>query len=263
MGKGVKRCLTYDANAPVSDSEVDAGATGNTSATGNVVPNSPVPPDATGDAASTDATIGLARIPSGVFAGTIVPPDAISATHSPAGLVAVPVASVQTPPPVQQPLPATPNLTGTPIPMVDLYYKDKNNEVASFYGIVIDDEKIKLRWVPGDTELLLNALPSPISAMQTPPIRRVLPTDFSPSAVPASKIADRMKRIRRKLSMYEAELSFFRAQMERFTTPPPGRITSVYSPAPARAQTVPRTPPTGSGTHSSPVVIGDSPVVLD
>ena len=235
-------------------------AAANTSAADDNVPNSPVPPDATGDAASTDARIGRARIPSGVFAGTIVPPDAISATHSPARLVAVPVESVQTPVSVQQPLPVTPDLTGTPIPMVDLFYKDKNGDGENFYGIVVDADKIKLRWVPGDTELILNALSSPSSAMQTPPIRRVLPTDFSPSAVPASKIAERMKRIRRKLAMYEAELSFFRAQMERCTTPPPGRITSVYSPAPARAQTVPTT---GSGTHSSPVVIGDSPVLLD
>ena len=240
-------------------------AAANTSATGSVVPNSPVSPDATGDAASTDARIGLARIPSGVFAGTTVPAGAISATHSPARLVAAPV---QTPVSVQQqqPLPVTPDFKSA-ISMVDLRINARDgDEACSYAGVLIrgDENDVRLCWLPGDAnELILSTLESPGSAMMTPPIRQVFATDFSPTAIPANQISARIKRINRKLSKYQAELSFFRAQLDHYATPPPCRITSVYSPVPARAQTVPTTPPTGSGTHSSPVVIGDSPVVLD
>ena len=236
-------------------------ATLNTSATGNVVPNSPIRSDATGDAASTDARIGLARIPSGVFAGTIVPPDAISATHSPASLVAVPV---QTPVSVQQqqPLPVTPDFKNA-ISMVDLRINARDgDEARSYAGVLIrgDENDVRLCWLPGDAnELILSTLESPGSAMMTPPIRHVLPTDFSPTAIPANQISARIKRINRKLCKYQAELSFFRSQLDHYATPPPCRITSVYSPA--------QTPPTGSGTHSSPVNLTksppSSPVVLD
>ena len=233
----------------------------NTSDAGSVVPNSPVPPDATGDAASTDARIGRARIPSGVFAGTKVPRDSISARHSPARLVASPV---QTPVSVQQqpPLSDTPDFKNA-ISMVDLRINPRDgDEARSYAGVLIrgDENDVRLCWLPGDAnDLILSTLESPGSAMMTPPIRHVLPTDFSPTAIPANQISARIKRINRKLCKYQAELSFFRSQLDHYATPPPCRITSVYSPA--------QTPPTGSGTHSSPVNLTksppSSPVVLD
>ncbi len=96
-------------------------------------------------------------------------------------------------------------------------------------------------------------------------VRRVLPTDSSPAAFSPEALANRMRRVRRKLCQLEAELAFLRTQQQHARhTPPPSRITSdPYSPVPARDQTVLNTPPTGHGTHSSPVVLGDSPVVLD
>jgi hypothetical protein len=135
--------------------------------------------------------------------------------------------------------------------------KDDENE----YGILCDyGNKIKVVWVPGE-EILDLTIATPPSAMLTPPLRRVLPTNASPAAFSPQATAVRVRRFRRKLCRLEAELTFLRAQQDH--TPPPSRITSdPYSPVPARAQTV-LTPPTGHGTNSSPVVIPDSPVVLD
>ena len=202
---------------------------------------------------------GDAGNPSGASPVLPVPQDPISNVQTPA-LVAVPVETVQTPAhlPEQQPLPVTPDLTGKRVEMIELHMtKEDENE----YGILCDyGDQYKVVWVPGE-QILDLCIATPPSAMATPPLRRVLPTDSSPAAFSPEALANRMRRVRRKLCRLEAELAFLRAQQDR--TPPPSRITSdPYSPVPARAQTV-RTPPTGHGTHSSPVVISDSPVVLD
>ena len=204
--------------------------------------------------------IGDAGITSGDPQALLVPQDPISNVQTPA-LVAVPVETVQTPAhlPEQEPT-LTPDLTRSKtIEMIELHMtKEDENE----YGILCDyGNKIKVVWVPGEEILDLSIATPPSAMMETPPLRRVLPTDSSPAAFSPDALANRMRRVRRKLCRLEAELAFLRAQQHH--TPPPSRITSdPYSPVPARAQTV-RTPPTGHGTHSSPVVISDSPVVLD
>jgi hypothetical protein len=203
--------------------------------------------------------IGDAGITSGASQALLVPQDPISNVQTPA-LVAVPVGSTPLTS-VQQPLPVTPDLTRRQtIEMIELHMtKDDENE----YGILCDygDDKYKVVWVPGEQILDLSFATPPSAMLTTPPLRRVLPTDSSPAAFSPQALANRMRRVRRKLCRLEAELAFLRAQQDH--TPPPSRITSdPYSPVPGRAQTV-RTPPTGHGTHSSPVVIGDSPVVLD
>jgi hypothetical protein len=204
--------------------------------------------------------IGDAGNPSGDPQALLVPQDPIPNVQTLPGLVAVPVGSTPLTS-VQQPLPATPDLTrrGQPIEMIELHMtKEDENE----YGIFCDyGDKYKVVWVPGE-QILNLCIATPPSAMATPPLRRVLPTDSSPAAFSPEALANRVRRIRRKVCRLQAELSFLRAQQDH--TPPPSRITSdPYSPVSGRAQTVPNTPPTGHGTHSSPVVIGDSPVVLD
>ena len=208
--------------------------------------------------------IGDAGNPSGDPQALLVPQDADSNVQTPA-LVAVPVETVQTPAhlPEQEPT-LTPDFTGQRVVMIHLHIKEADE---MYYGILCQEyNDIKVTWVPGEQDLSLLILPdaSPPSAMTTPPmstVRRVLPTNSSPAAFSPEALANRMRRVRRKLCQLEAELAFLRAQQDH--TPPPSRITSdPYSPVPARDQTV-RTPPTGHGTHSSPVVISDSPVVLD
>jgi hypothetical protein len=213
--------------------------------------------------------IGDAGNPSGASPVILVPQDPISNVQTSPGLVAVPVETVQTPArlPEQEPT-LTPDLTGKPVEMIELYVKDADE---MYYGILCQEyNDIKVTWVPGEQDLSLRILPdaTPPSAMTTPPmrtVRRVLPTDSSPAAFSPEALANRMRRVRRKLCQLEAELAFLRTQQQHARhTPPPSRITSdPYSPVPARDQTVLNTPPTGHGTHSSPVVIGDSPVVLD
>ena len=202
---------------------------------------------------------GDAGITPGDPQALLVPQDADSNVQTSPALVAVPVGSTPLTS-VQQPLPVTPDLTRRQaIEMIELHMtKEDENE----YGILCDyGNKIKVVWVPGEEILDLSIATPPSAMMETPPLRRVLPTDSSPAAFSPDALANRMRRVRRKLCRLEAELAFLRAQQDH--TPPPSRITSdPYSPVPARAQTV-RTPPTGHGTHSSPVVISDSPVVLD
>ena len=209
--------------------------------------------------------IGDAGITSGASPVILVPQDVDSNVQTSPGLIAVPVETVQTPAhlPEQEPT-LTPDFTGQRVEMIDLYIKEADE---MFYGILCqEDDDIKVTWVPGEQDLSLCILPdaTPPTAMRTPPmrtVRRVLPTNSSPAAFSPEALANRMRRVRRKLCQLEAELAFLRAQQDH--TPPPSRITSdPYSPVSGRAQTV-RTPPTGHGTHSSPVVIGDSPVVLD
>jgi hypothetical protein len=203
--------------------------------------------------------IGDAGITAGDPQALLVPQDPISNVQTSPGLIAVPVGSTPLPS-VQQPLPVTPDFTHRKtIDMIELHMtKDDENE----YGILCDyGNKYKVVWVPGEQALDL-CIATPPSAMLTPPLRRVLPTDSSPAAFSPEALANRMRRVRRKLCRLEAELAFLRAQQDH--TPPPSRITSdPYSPVPGRDQTVLNTPPTGHGTHSSPVVISDSPVVLD
>jgi hypothetical protein len=210
--------------------------------------------------------IGDAGITSGASQALPVPQDVDSNVQTSPGLIAVPVETVQTPGrlPEQEPT-LTPDLTGKPVEMIELYVKDADE---MYYGILCQEyNDIKVTWVPGEQDLSLRILPdaTPPSAMTTPPmrtVRRVLPTDSSPAAFSPEALANRLRRVRRKICQLQAELSFLRAQQD--PTPPPSRITSdPYSPVPARDQTVLNTPPTGHGTHSSPVVIGDSPVVLD
>lgn len=205
--------------------------------------------------------IGDAGITSGASPVILVPQDPISNVQTSPALVAVPVGSTPLTS-VQQPLPVTPDLTRRQtIEMIDLHMTNGNENE---YGILCDyGNKIKVVWVPGEEILdLCIATPPPPSAITTPPLRRVLPTNASPAAFSPQATADRVRRIRRKLCRLEAELAFLRAQQDH--TPPPSRITSdPYSPVPGRDQTVLNTPPTGHGTHSSPVVISDSPVVLD
>ena len=202
--------------------------------------------------------IGDAGITSGASPVILVPQDPISNVQTSPALVAVPVGSTPLTS-VQQPLPVTPDLTRRgAIEMIELHMtKEHENE----YGILCDyGNKIKVVWVPGE-EILDLCIATPPS-ITTPPLRRVLPTNSSPAAFSPEALANRMRRVRRKLCQLEAELAFLRAQQDH--TPPPSRITSdPYSPVPGRDQTVLNTPPTGHGTHSSPVVIGDSPVVLD
>jgi len=203
--------------------------------------------------------IGDAGNPSGDPQALLVPQDPISTVQTSPALVAVPVGSTPLTS-VQQQLPVTPDLTRRQaIEMIDLHMTNGNENE---YGILCDyGGKIKVVWVPGE-EILDLSFATPPSAMRTPPLRRVLPTDSSPAAFSPIALADRVRRIRRKVCRLEAELAFLRAQQDH--TPPPSRVTSdPYSPVSGRAQTVPNTPPTGHGTHSSPVVIGDSPVVLD
>jgi hypothetical protein len=202
---------------------------------------------------------GDAGNPSGASPVLLVPQDPISNVQTSPGLIAVPVGSTPLTS-VQQPLPVTPDLTRRKtIEMIELHVtKDDENE----YGILCDyGDKYKVVWVPGE-QILDLSFATPPSAMLTPPLRRVLPTDSSPAAFSPQALANRVRRVRRKLWRLEAELAFLRAQQDR--TPPPSRITSdPFSPVPARDQTVLNTPPPGHGTHSSPVVLGDSPVVLD
>jgi hypothetical protein len=208
--------------------------------------------------------IGDAGITSGASPVLPVPQDPISNVQTPA-LVAVPVS----PPPVtsvQQQLPVTPDFT-TPVQRrfvvecIRLQIRQRDGNVERWCGLLRDVfGTLSITWLPDGDDLEITMSPYDPSTPRTR-FPCLIPTDHSPPAslFTNEATAARLLTINRQLAMLEAEVAFHQSRLPS----PPRRTTSdPYSPVSARAQTV-RTPPTGHGTHSSPVVIGDSPVVLD